>query len=210
MSRRLPLAAAIALVLMAACDSGSSERSGPDTTVPETTSSMAASTATDPAPTVPRPPTTAGGKRLNVALPAGGPPDQVSPPPVTPAYELLFSNRCQELLDLVVQRSAIWTPTNRFLYRGAAHACLKHWDEAQKDYDSLKAELSSSGQSFDAAACPDESDPKALVECEACKAAAYEWLGSLLAARAKDPAFSPVFVKAPASKRICAQAGNGA
>lgn len=144
-----------------------------------------------------------------MALPAGGPPDNVTPTPATPAYELLFNNRCQELLNLVNQRSAIWTRTNRFLYRGAAHACLKHWDEAQKDYDALKAELLSTGQTLDAAVCPDASDPNAIVECEACKAATYEWLGMVLAARAKDPAFSPVFVKAPASKRICASGRAG-
>jgi hypothetical protein len=127
-----------------------------------------------------------------VALPAGGPPDAIFPDPPKPAYELLFSNRCPELLQVV---SDSWDPEYRYLYRGAAHACLKQWEEAQRDYDALRQ----LNPDFSALTCPAE--PKE--PCGACKAAVYRWLGDVLAARARDPSFSPVFVQASRSSRVC-------
>lgn len=199
--RRLParlVVPSVALALLStACGSGSSSPSSSDAPLEETSSSVA------PESTVPRPDQTGGGggRRINVALPAGGPIDNVIPPN-THAYRLLTSGRCDELLREIDTKWVVGNgqgKTNRrdfYLYRGAARACKGQWDGARQDRQAL------GGASYDAGEdCPQPPDSEE--PCERCKAAVLRWLDSVLAARAQDPSYSPVFVPAPRSSQLC-------
>ncbi|MBA2751453.1 MAG: hypothetical protein H0U41_04335, partial [Actinobacteria bacterium] len=192
----LPVALALLLLLAAACSSGDSSSSSSSSEAPPEESSSSVIPGT-----VPRPDQTGGGKAINVALPAGGPIDNIIPPN-TPAYRLLSSGGCDELLN-TIDTDPDWglgrlqgqgDPRDLYLYRGAARACKGNWDEARQDRDAL-AKLGTGYGSR----CPRQPDDKE--PCPACKAAVLRWLDSVLAARAKDPSFTPVFVTASGSSR---------
>jgi hypothetical protein len=182
-SRTVVLAFAL---LAVACGGGSSEPTSSEAPL-ETSSTMA------PGPTVPRPDQSGGG-RLNVALPAGGPIDNVVPPG-TNAYRLLTSGNCDQLLREIETTWVGRVDNSEFyLYRGAARACKGLWDGARADRNAL-------GRPSYGNSCPE--DPEAEDECPRCRTAVLRWLDSVLAARAKDPSYSPVFVPASRSASVC-------
>jgi hypothetical protein len=115
-------------------------------------------------------------EREEVALPAGGPVDQVFPPD-TPAYELLAAGQCAQLRghieawdDQVVDEEG---PDTVELYRSAAHACLGEWVQAIEAFDRI-------GTPELKGICPRE--------------AVYAWLQPLIEAKKADPGFEPEFV----------------
>jgi len=203
-ARTLAVIVAAGFLLVAACSSNSSDPSSSSSDEPstETTAESAPPDSTATGPTVPRPDQSGGkAKSVNFALPPGGPVDQVFPPG-TKSYQPLFDNKCDVLRSRIVadrwEEQGV-NPRDVRLYRAAANACLKRWDQARQD----RAALGNPG--YDANQCP---QTLAQGECEACRAAVLAWLDSVLDAQAADPSFSPIFVKAPRSSRVCPSASS--
>jgi len=202
-ARTLAVILAAGFLLVAACSSNSSDTSSSSSDEPstETTAESAPPDSTATGPTVPRPEATGSAKTTRVALPPGGPVDQVFPPG-TKSYQPLFDNKCDVLRSRIVadrwEEQGV-NPRDVRLYRAAANACLKRWDQARQD----RAALGNPG--YDANQCP---QTLAQGECEACRAAVLAWLDSVLDAQAADPSFSPIFVKAPRSSRVCPSASS--
>jgi len=130
-------------------------------------------------------------KNSHRSYPAGGAVDDVFPPG-TPAYTLLASGDCKELLRQIDQGNPEYQPdpskdpvgippwfdsvpelldedTYR-LYRSAAEACLLQWDLAASDFARISA--------------PPGFAPRQRV---------YEWAAALLADHRADPNFVPDF-----------------
>jgi len=178
----------VLLLLLAGCGggggggtTGESSSSEVPSTEPETlpsstdvsTSLPTESTATTKAPNRPR-----------IERPSGTPLGQVVPiPPGGPAYLLLATGKCSELLKLVGGWEGKIAKEPLLLYRAAAQACLQRWKEAQRDYDQL-LKLN-----------PAFSEECGGATCEACMRAVLAWLGPLLEARRRQPDLEPVFVK---------------
>lgn len=139
----------------------------------------------------PLPPPTTEKKNSHRSYPAGGAVDDVFPPG-TPAYTLLASGDCKELLRQIDHGNPEYQPdpskdpvgippwfdsvpelldedTYR-LYRSAAEACLLQWDRAASDFAKISA--------------PPGLAPRQQV---------YEWAAALLADHRADPNFVPDF-----------------
>ncbi len=131
---RMVSLATVVVLLGAACGGGTTD--GTPTTPPTTTSPS----TTTPAPTQTVTPTSTAtsrttappGKRT-IALPSGGPTDDVLPPDDDP-YALLSAGDCRGLLRMVKSWEGLGVPDqDYFLYLSAQEICSLNWQAAQRD-----------------------------------------------------------------------------
>lgn len=162
-------------------------------TQPTDNSTSVGSTPTVPPPNLPTSVAEPARRTTNITLPAGGPTGPVFPPN-DPAYLLLTSGRCSELL----QRAESWerleegfeVPSDQLLlYRSAAHACLGDLAAADADFTRLQSLAPSYGEDCPAA----DSDG-----CELCHRLTLAWLTQVIEAYSRDPALTPVFTTSAA------------
>lgn len=185
----LGCAVALSLVLAACGGGGGGGGDGDGEVAGGTTSTEESVSSTEASSGVTGDPATTARKPLRVERPSGTPDGPIFPPG-TPAHRLLGEGRCQELLEAIdaewkVEGRIAVSDKNAFhLYRSAALACLGRWDEAKPEFDKLTA----AKPAFKGACGESE-------ECPPCKAAVLRWLTEQMKARARDPGFTPVFVK---------------
>jgi hypothetical protein len=128
--------------------------------------------------------------------PAGGPTDPVFPPG-QPAYGLLISGSCGELLadtqgwasQGVAQQEGKDTPP---LYMSAALVCLGRWDDAIRVYQSINRTQPDFGEGH---------------VCE--RKAVLAWVASLVDDHQRDPSFSPQFVASSSHSPCTANSSTG-
>lgn len=185
---------AVTALVLSACgggggDGGGGEQSAATVTSTATSTANTSNVATTDTSTVATTDASPGRQRdrPRIERPSGTPLGTVFPPG-DPAYQLLATGQCEELLRLIgrwrgrddgndVNEDAF------FLYRAAAHACLGRWAEAQRDFDRLQALR------------PRFDGDCSSSNCERCMRAVLDWLRPLLDARRREPSIEPVFVR---------------
>ncbi len=180
----------VMLLLLAGCGGGSGgggdsgESSAPEVSSTDPGSSLSSTEVGSAPSSTGSTGATKGPNRPRIERPSGTPLGQVVPiPPGGPAYLLLATGKCSELLKLVGGWEGKIDKKPLLLYRAAAEACLQRWGDAQRDYDQLLKLNPVFGEECGGATC------------EACMRAVLAWLGPLLEARQREPNLEPVYVK---------------